>query len=75
MRSSFPPYGRQTWGAGTESKRGIRAVPWHFACGLRYLPFSRAGAEVLFQVFADRYERRSLLVTSNVAMLSNGGRK
>ena len=25
-----------------------------------------AGAELLFQVFADRYERRSLLVTSNL---------
>src|SRR5215469_7972681 len=32
-----------------------------------YLSFSRAGAELLFQVFADRYERRSLLVTSNLA--------
>jgi len=28
---------------------------------LGYLSFSRAGAELLFQVFADRYERRSLL--------------
>ena len=27
----------------------------------------RAGAELLFQVFADRYERRSVLVTSNLA--------
>ena len=33
---------------------------------LGYLSFSRAGAELLFQVFADRYER-SLLVTSNLA--------
>ena len=33
---------------------------------LGYLSFSRAGAELLFQVFADRYERRSLLVTSNL---------
>ncbi|OWK41800.1 Mobile element protein [Fimbriiglobus ruber] len=31
-----------------------------------YLSFSRAGAELLFQVFADRYERRSLLVTRNL---------
>jgi DNA replication protein DnaC len=31
-----------------------------------YLSFSRAGAELLFQVFADRYERRSLLITSNL---------
>ena len=34
---------------------------------LGYLSFSRTGAELLFQVFADRYERRSLLVTSNLA--------
>lgn len=34
---------------------------------LGYLSFSRPGAELLFQVFADRYERRSLLVTSNLA--------
>jgi len=33
---------------------------------LDYLSFSRAGAELLFQVFADRYERRSLLITSNL---------
>jgi DNA replication protein DnaC len=34
---------------------------------LGYLSFSRGGAELLFQVFADRYERRSMLVTSNLA--------
>jgi DNA replication protein DnaC len=34
---------------------------------LGYLSFSRTGAELLFQVFTDRYERRSLLVTSNLA--------
>jgi DNA replication protein DnaC len=34
---------------------------------LGYLSFSRAGAELLFQVFSERYERRSLLVTSNLA--------
>lgn len=34
---------------------------------LGYLSFSRAGAELLFQVFADRYERSSLLITSNLA--------
>ena len=33
---------------------------------LGYLSFSRAGAELLFQVFADRYERGSILVTSNL---------
>jgi len=34
---------------------------------LGYLSFSRAGAELLFQVFAERYERASLLITSNLA--------
>ncbi|MDY3557275.1 IS21-like element helper ATPase IstB [Gemmata sp. JC717] len=34
---------------------------------LGYLSFSRGGAELLFQVFADRYERRSVLVTSSLA--------
>jgi DNA replication protein DnaC len=33
---------------------------------LGYLSFSRSGAELLFQVFADRYERRSLLITTNL---------
>jgi DNA replication protein DnaC len=33
---------------------------------LGYLSFSRGGAELLFQMFAQRYERRSLLVTSNL---------
>jgi DNA replication protein DnaC len=33
---------------------------------LGYLSFSRGGAELLFQVFADRYERRSILITSNL---------
>jgi DNA replication protein DnaC len=33
---------------------------------LGYLCFSRTGAELLFQVFADRYERASLLITSNL---------
>ena len=33
---------------------------------LGYLSFSRAGAELLFQVFADRYERTSTLITTNL---------
>jgi DNA replication protein DnaC len=33
---------------------------------LGYLSFSRGGAELLFQVFADRYERGSVLITSNL---------
>lgn len=34
---------------------------------LGYLSFTRRGAELLFQVFTDRYERSSLLITSNLA--------
>jgi len=33
---------------------------------LGYLSFSRGGAELLFQLFAERYERKSLLLTSNL---------
>lgn len=33
---------------------------------LGYISFSRSGAELLFQVFADRYERGSILITSNL---------
>ena len=34
---------------------------------LGYIPFSQEGAQLLFQVFANRYERASLLATSNLA--------
>lgn len=33
---------------------------------LGYLPFSQQAAQLLFQFFADRYERRSVAVTSNL---------
>ncbi len=33
---------------------------------LGYLSFSQSGSELLFQVFADRYERKSILITSNL---------
>jgi DNA replication protein DnaC len=33
---------------------------------LGYISFNRSGAELLFQVFADRYERGSILITSNL---------
>lgn len=32
-----------------------------------YIPFSTEGAQLLFQVFSDRYEKGSLIVTSNLA--------
>src|SRR4030042_1714707 len=31
-----------------------------------YIPFTTEGAQLLFQVFSDRYEQGSLLVTSNL---------
>jgi len=40
---------------------------------LGYLSFSRAGAELPFQVFADRCERGSILVTSNLPFGEWGG--
>lgn len=34
---------------------------------LGFVPFDRAGGELLFNLLAERYERRSTLVTSNLA--------
>ena len=34
---------------------------------LGVVPFDRVGGELLFNVFADRYERRSTLITTNLA--------
>jgi DNA replication protein DnaC len=33
---------------------------------LGYIPFSKTGAELLFEVFSQRYERGSILLTSNL---------
>ena len=33
---------------------------------LRFVPLSRTGAELLFEVFSQRYERGSTLVTTNL---------
>jgi DNA replication protein DnaC len=33
---------------------------------LGYVPFSKAGAELLFQVLAERHERKSVIVTTNL---------
>ena len=34
---------------------------------LGFVPFDRAGGELLFNLIADRYERRSTIVTTNLA--------
>jgi DNA replication protein DnaC len=34
---------------------------------LGFVPFDRTGGELLFNLFTDRYERRSIVVTSNLA--------
>jgi len=34
---------------------------------LGFVPFDRAGGELLFNVISDRYERRSTIVTTNLA--------
>ena len=34
---------------------------------LGFVPFDRAGGELLFNLISDRYERRSTLVTTNLA--------
>lgn len=33
---------------------------------LGYVPFSREGAELLFQVLAERHERKSIIITTNL---------
>jgi len=33
---------------------------------LGYVPLSKTGAELLFEIFSQRYERTSTLVTSNL---------
>ena len=33
---------------------------------LGYVPFSKEGADLLFQVFAERHERKSVIITTNL---------
>ena len=33
---------------------------------LGYVPFSKEGAELIFQVFAERNERKSVIITTNL---------
>lgn len=45
----------------------LRGVDLLIVDELGFVPFDRAGGELLFNLFSDRYERRSTLVTTNLA--------
>jgi len=47
--------------------RRYRTVPLLIVDELGFVPFKRDGGELLFNLLADRYERRSTLVTTNLA--------
>ncbi len=47
--------------------RRLRHVDLLILDELGFVPFDRAGGELLFNLLADRYERRSVIVTSNLA--------
>ena len=64
LSSSGPPVVRSSSSFSTRASCCRRAI----SCSCRRsASFSRSGAELLFQVFADRDERRSLLITSNLS--------
>jgi len=47
--------------------RRLRSVDVLIVDELGFVPFDRAGGEVLFNLLSDRYERRSVVVTTNLA--------
>ncbi len=44
----------------------LSSAPADLWTSWEYVSLSRGGVELLFRVFADRYERASMLVTSNL---------
>jgi hypothetical protein len=44
----------------------LARIPLLIVDELGYVPFSKTGAELLFEIFSQRYERGSILVTSNL---------
>jgi DNA replication protein DnaC len=48
-------------------QRKLRGVDLLIIDELGFVPFDRIGGELLFNVFAERYERRSTLVTTNLS--------
>lgn len=47
--------------------RRLQKVPLLIVDELGFVPFKRDGGELLFNLLADRYERRSTIVTTNLA--------
>ncbi len=47
--------------------RRLRQVELLVLDELGFVPFDRAGGELLFNLLAERYERRSVIVTTNLA--------
>ena len=48
-------------------QRRLRRVDLLIVDELGFVPFDRTGGEILFHILADRYERRSTMVTTNLA--------
>ena len=53
-------FGGRKRGNGAGATRSPRPLP------TRHVPLSPTGAELLFEVFSQRYERGSIIVTSNL---------
>lgn len=51
----------------TRLHRRYQKIPFLIVDELGFVPFKRDGGEALFNLLADRYERRSTLVTTNLA--------
>src|ERR1017187_3868841 len=55
-------FGGREWGDGAGVTQPPRPLP------TRHVPLSPTGAELLFEVFSPRYERGSIIVTSNLPL-------
>ena len=54
-------YRCSTWSSGNWPASGLLIID-----ELGFVPLSTTGAELLFKVFSQRYERGSILVTTNL---------
>jgi DNA replication protein DnaC len=50
----------------SDRERAKTRAKWKVVDELGYVPFTAVGSELLFEVFSQRYERGSTLVTSNL---------